>query len=159
MRKKAIMSLRIAVGVVTVLFVGCLVASGQAAPTGAANPPAGSQIKHVPAGYTSPSSGKEMYGAYCASCHGVGGKGDGPAAPALKAVPTNLTTLAIKNGGRFPASHVATEIQGGAMLPAHGSKEMPVWGPVFMTISGHSTTQVQLRVRNLTTYLESIQVK
>jgi len=67
--------------------------------------------------------------------------------------------LALKNGGTFPAAHVATEIQGGAVTPAHGSKEMPVWGPIFMTIGGHSAAQVQLRIRNLTNYLESIQVK
>jgi mono/diheme cytochrome c family protein len=100
-----------------------------------------------------------MYNSYCASCHGLDGKGDGPAARALDAVPTNLTALAVKNGGTFPATHVATEIQGSAMTPAHGSKDMPVWGPVFMTISGHSAAQAQLRVRNLTKYLESIQVK
>jgi len=90
------------------------------------------EIKHVPATYTDPTAGKEMFNSYCASCHGVDGKGDGPAAPALKAVPTNLTTLALKNGGTFPAAHVATEIQGGAVTPAHGSKEMPVWGPIFI---------------------------
>jgi mono/diheme cytochrome c family protein len=80
--------------------------SAQNAP--AATPQASTpEIKHVPATYTSPSSGKEMYNAYCASCHGADGKGDGPAAPALKAPPTNLTTLAAKNGGAFPAAHVA----------------------------------------------------
>ena len=100
-----------------------------------------------------------MYDSYCASCHGVDGKGDGPAAPALRTVPANLTTLAVKNGGTFPAAHVATEIQRGAMIPAHGSKEMPVWGPIFMTMGGHSAAQVQLRIRNLTNYLESIQAK
>jgi len=36
---------------------------------------------------------------------------------------------------------------------------MPVWGPIFMTIGGHSPAQVQLRIRNLTNYLESIQIK
>lgn len=116
-------------------------------------------IKHVPASYTNPSSGKEMYDAYCASCHGKDGKGDGPAAPAMKMPVTNLTTLAAKNGGTFPAAHIAAMIQGDSMVPAHGSKDMPVWGPIFMSIGGHSAAQVQLRIRNLTNYLESIQVK
>jgi hypothetical protein len=100
-----------------------------------------------------------MYNAYCASCHGVDGKGDGPAAPALKAFPTNLTMLAAKNGGSFPAAHIAAVIQGDAMTSAHGSKDMPVWGPIFHSMGSHSQAQVQLRVRNLTNYLESIQGK
>ena len=60
---------------------------------------------------------------------------------------------------QFPAAHVAAVIQGDGMTPAHGSKDMPVWGPIFHAMGGHSQAQVQLRIRNLTTYLESIQVK
>lgn len=137
--------------------------SAQTAPAAQA-PAATSQattpnIKHVPAGYTDPSSGKGMFDAYCASCHGTDAKGDGPAAPALKMPTTNLTTLSMKNGGTFPAAHVAAVIQGDALTPAHGSKDMPVWGPVFMSIGGHSQANVQLRIRNLTNYLESVQAK
>jgi mono/diheme cytochrome c family protein len=153
------MSSRIVLLVVTLALACSLSASAQTAPATATPQAATPEIKHVPATYTSPSSGKEMYNSYCASCHGIGGKGDGPAAPALKVPPTNLTTLAAKNGGTFPAAHVAAVIQGVAMTPAHGSKDMPVWGPIFMTFGGHSAAQVQLRVRNLTTYLESMQVK
>jgi mono/diheme cytochrome c family protein len=153
------MSSRILLVLLAALLLACsLPAVAQNTPA-AGSQAAKPEIKHVPASYTSPSSGKEMYESYCASCHGIDGKGDGPAAPALKAVPTNLTTLAIKNGGAFQAAHIATEIQGGTMTPAHGSKDMPVWGPIFMTIGGHSAAQVQLRVRNLTSYLESIQIK
>ena len=153
------MSSRIVFLIVTLCLAGCMCVSAQTAPATATPQAAKPEIKHVPATYTSPSSGKEMYTAYCASCHGADGKGDGPAAPALKMPATNLTTLAVKNGGTFPAAHVATEIQGGAVAPAHGSKDMPVWGPVFMTMGGHSAAQAQLRIRNLTNYLESIQVK
>ena len=153
------MSSRIVLFLMAVLLVCCITLGAQTAAPAGGNQAAKPEIKHVPASYTSPSSGKQMYDSYCASCHGVDGKGDGPAAPALKVPPTNLTTLAIKNGGIFPGAHVATEIQGGAMTPAHGSKEMPVWGPIFMAIGGHSAAQVQLRIRNLTNYLESIQVK
>jgi mono/diheme cytochrome c family protein len=153
------MSSRIVFLIVTLCLAGCLCVSAQTAPATATLQAATPEVKHVPATYTSPSSGKEMYTAYCASCHGADGKGDGPAAPALKTPPNNLTTLATKNSGTFPAAHVAAVIQGGAMTPAHGSKDMPVWGPIFMTMSGHSGAQVQLRVRNLTNCLESIQVK
>ena len=140
------------------VLVCSLVVAAQTQP--AAAPQASKpEIKHVPAAYTDPSSGPLMYKEYCASCHGADGKGDGPAAPALKVPVTNLTTLAVKNGGTFPAAHVSAVIQGDAMTAAHGSKDMPVWGPIFRTMGGHSQAQATLRVRNLTNYLESIQVK
>ena len=153
------MSYRIVCLVATVMLVCSFGISAQTAPATATPQTATPTIKHVPAGYTTPSSGKEMYNAYCASCHGLDGKGDGPAAPALKMPATNLTTLAGKNGGAFPTAHVAAVIQGDAMTAAHGSKDMPVWGPIFLLIGGHSPAQVQLRIRNLTRYLESIQAK
>ena len=144
---------------VMITLVCVLGAMAQTAPAAAAPQATKPEIKHVPAAYTDPSSGKEMYNQYCASCHGADGKGDGPAAPALKISATNLTTLSVKNGGTFPAAHVAAVIQGDAMTPAHGSKDMPVWGPIFHSMGGHSQAQVQLRIRNLTNYLESIQIK
>jgi mono/diheme cytochrome c family protein len=117
------------------------------------------QVKKVPAPYASPSSGKDMYIAYCASCHGKDGMGNGPAAAALKTQPTDLTILAVKNGGKFPDSHIAGIIKGDKLTTAHGNKEMPVWGPVFFTLGRHDEAQEQLRIHNLTTYLESIQQK
>jgi mono/diheme cytochrome c family protein len=141
---------------IMVLVCGCGM-SAQTAP--AATQPAPPAIKHVTAPYTTPSSGKGMFEAYCASCHGKDGHGDGPAASALKMPTTNLTTLAAKNGGAFPAAHVAAVIQGDALTPAHGSKDMPVWGPIFLSIAGHSQAEVQLRIRNLTNYVESLQGK
>jgi mono/diheme cytochrome c family protein len=118
-----------------------------------------SQIKKLPAPYTNPSSGKDMYIAYCASCHGKDGMGNGPAAPALKTRATDLTLLAVKNGGKFPDSHIAEVIKGDNLTAAHGNKEMPVWGPVFLALGRHDTAQAQMRIHNLTTYLESIQQK
>ena len=118
-----------------------------------------SQIKKVPAPYTSPSSGKDMYIAYCASCHGQDAMGNGPAAPALKTRPTDLTILAVKNGGKFPDAHIAEIIKGDTITAAHGNKEMPVWSPVFRSLGRHDPAQEQMRIHNLTTYLESIQQK
>jgi hypothetical protein len=73
--------------------------------------------------------------------------------------PTNLTQLAAKNGGTFPDAHTMQVIKGDTMTAAHGNKDMPVWGPVFMQMGQQDTAQVQLRIRNLTKYLESIQQK
>ena len=116
-------------------------------------------VKKVPAPQTSPASGKEMYVSYCASCHGVTGKGDGPAAVALKVAPPDLTTLSQRNQGKFPGAHVAQSIKGDMAMPAHGSKEMPVWGPVFSSLNKGDQALVQLRISNLTKYIESLQVK
>jgi mono/diheme cytochrome c family protein len=100
-----------------------------------------------------------MYLAYCASCHGKDGKGGGPAASAMKVAPGDLTELAAKNGGTFPENHVAQIIKGDSNTPSHGSKDMPVWGPIFGAIGAKSDGVVQLRVRNLTKYIESLQQK
>ena len=64
------------------------------------------QIKQVPVKETSPASGKQMYSTYCAVCHGADGRGNGPAAVALKEHPTDLVQLAKENGGKFPGSHI-----------------------------------------------------
>ena len=78
-----------------------------------------------------------MFREYCAVCHGVAGKGDGPAAAALKSHP-DLTQLAAKNGGKFDEAKVQYAIKGEADAPiAHGSKDMPIWGPIF-TQMGHN---------------------
>ena len=108
---------------------------------------------------TSPASGEEMYKAYCASCHGLQGKGNGPAARALKTVPTDLTMLAKKNGGKFPENAVYHSIQGDINNPAHGSMEMPVWGYLFAQGNGSDAGNVKLRLANLTKYIEAMQVQ
>jgi mono/diheme cytochrome c family protein len=116
-------------------------------------------IKHVPMKSTSAASGKDMFANYCASCHGADGKGNGPAAAALKTLPANLTVLSQKNGGNYPAMRIASILRGDAELSAHGSKEMPVWGPLFRSVSGGHESEVQQRISNLTTYIETLQVK
>jgi len=117
------------------------------------------EIKHEPAPYTAPNSGSEMYGAYCASCHGTDAKGNGPAAPALKSPPSDLTTLAKRNGGKYPAAKVEGILRGRESLVSHGNQEMPVWGPVFRAMTSNPDAMVTMRVQNLNQYLESLQTK
>jgi mono/diheme cytochrome c family protein len=117
------------------------------------------EIKHVPIKQTSPASGPEMYKTYCAVCHGTDGKGNGPAASALKVSPTDLTMLAVKNGGKYPALKVSAIIRGEEVLAAHGTKDMPIWGDLFWTMSGGHEAEVQQRIANLNKYMESLQKK
>ena len=121
-------------------------------------------VQHHPIPPAAASSGKEMYNAYCAVCHGTEGKGDGPAASALKTPPTDLTMLAESHGGKYPASYVQSVIRfGEGSVSAHGSKEMPMWGPAFASLSGGAQSeqgpQVQMRIYNLSRYIETLQAK
>ena len=119
----------------------------------------GPVVKHVPITNTLPNDGKNMFNNYCAVCHGTDGKGTGPAASALKAAPTDLTTLAKNAGGKYPAPHVASVIRGQATTSAHGSQDMPVWGPLFSSISQGHEAQVQQRITNLVDYVATLQAK
>lgn len=115
-------------------------------------------IQKVPPKSTNPSSGKAMFIEYCASCHGESGTGNGPAASALKKAPADLTQLSAHNGGKFPDAKVSRFIKGDDVVAAHGSRDMPVWGDVFRSMSTDSSVVVQ-RVYNLTNYVKSIQAQ
>ncbi len=105
-------------------------------------------------------AGKDLFEFYCATCHGRDAKGNGPVVTALKVRPPDLTLLARRSGGTFPRRRVETSITkgGDAPPPAHGSTDMPVWGPIFRGLDP-SDTMVKVRLANLVTYLESIQAK
>ena len=148
MRVMKFISLAVILVVVSTLAVAQQ-APAQTAPT----------VKHVPISNIPSNAGNEMFASYCAVCHGKDGKGNGPAASAMKTSPTDLTTLAQKSGGKYPASHVAAVIRGQAMTPSHGSLDMPVWGPLFSSISQGHDSQVQQRIANLVAYIEGLQAK
>ena len=119
------------------------------------------KIKKVPIKHTAADSGDEMYKEYCAVCHGRTGKGDGPAVAALKTPPPDLTMLAKNNGGKFPADHVTAVLHMGVAEAAHGTEDMPIWGPLLGSIGreGVASAVVKLRIFNLNQYIESIQTK
>lgn len=142
----------------TVAVLSLFVAAQTTKTTAPADTAATPKIRQVPAPQTPASSGEANYKAYCAACHGVAGKGDGPAAPALKIPPADLSRLTANAGGKYPTMHIQEMIRN-ADSPAHGSKDMPIWGPVFRNISGGSQSQVELRVANLTKYIETLQAK
>ncbi|HYL77937.1 MAG TPA: cytochrome c [Bryobacteraceae bacterium] len=102
-------------------------------------------------------AGEEMYASYCAACHGRDGKGSGPASPAFKTAATDLTQLAKRNKGMFPTGRVKASIRGDLLVVAHGSKDMPVWGPLFRYVGSGTQAEVEVRINNLTKYIESLQ--
>jgi mono/diheme cytochrome c family protein len=114
-------------------------------------------VQKVPVSPTSIDSGKQMFAHYCAACHGPSGKGDGPAASSFKKAPRDLTKLAHDNGGKYPSAHV-TAILGMEECCVHGSKVMPVWGPILSSASGGNQAEMQLRIVNLVKYIETLQV-
>lgn len=116
-------------------------------------------VKKVRAQYTHPSSGVEMFKAYCASCHGSNALGDGPVATDLKMPVPDLTQLAKQNQGKFPDTRVAQIIRGEVKARSHGVLEMPVWGPIFRSFNDRQDIVVHQRVANLTDYLGTIQTK
>jgi mono/diheme cytochrome c family protein len=118
----------------------------------------GQTIRRGPAPRIQSIEGVDSYKAYCAVCHGPAAKGDGPAATALKKAPADLTTIAKRNGGKFSASDVEAVIMGQQVLASHGSREMPIWGPVFQSLSPDNSV-MKMRVTNLVNYLKSIQAQ
>ncbi len=117
------------------------------------------EVKKVSAQYTSPASGSEMYTAYCASCHGLKGLGDGPVAEHLKIPVPDLTLLSKQNKGIFPAAHVSQVLRGEVGAKTHGLQDMPVWGPVFLNLNNRQEAAVHMRLSNLTKYIGTLQVK
>ena len=113
----------------------------------------------IPVDKTAANNGKQMYTNYCAPCHGVDGRGHGPAAPALTTPPTDLTAMAKTNHGKFPDTHVVAILQFGSEVHAHGSSTMPVWGPILGNMNRTNIQDKQLRISNLSRYLETIQAR
>lgn len=106
-------------------------------------------------------SGLEMYQSFCASCHGVGGEGDGPVAPLIKIHVPDLTRIARRDGGEFPTEDVRRTIDGRFDRPAHGPRDMPVWGWQFYRSDTMDDPAERARVdaiiERLVVYLRSIQ--
>jgi len=106
------------------------------------------------------SAGAQNYERFCAACHGEGGKGDGPVAPALVGGAMDLTLIAARRGGEFPRDMIRNAIDGRFQIDAHGSASMPVWGYEFYVTEGagnFSDKNVDVILDRLVDYLESIQ--
>lgn len=100
--------------------------------------------------------GRELYESYCASCHGIDARGNGPVAASLRIAPPDLTRIAQRNAGFFPTQKIEQIIAGEEGAGSHGSRQMPIWGPVFSVVEWDMDF-VEIRLRNLADYLESLQ--
>jgi mono/diheme cytochrome c family protein len=152
-------TLRLSAFVLGSLLLGSLFFASGSIPAGAAaaRPRQAVDQDQFPPGFVP--SGKQMYAQYCAACHGSGGKGNGPARAALRVPASDLTTLAKRHGGAFPTDYVTKVLQFGPGVPAHGSYDMPTWGPIFRYLDNFNNATVQKRIQNLCDYLNSLQEK
>lgn len=102
--------------------------------------------------------GSDLYRVYCASCHGVSGKGDGPLAIQLRFRPPDLTLISKRDDGKWNADKVARMIDGREPVKGHGGPDMPVWGDAFKSTSkGKDEESVKDRVQALVAHLASLQ--
>jgi mono/diheme cytochrome c family protein len=105
-------------------------------------------------------SGEELFGRFCASCHGEQAHGDGPVARSLNTVVPDLTLIRARYG-EFPATLVRDTIDGrGVDIRAHGTRAMPVWGYEFWVEEGGDVTAqkaVRDAIAKLVDYLRSVQ--
>ena len=105
-------------------------------------------------------SGAQLFAQFCASCHGATAHGDGPVAATLRPHVPDLTRIAVRRGGAFPAEEVRRIIDGQALQAAHGTREMPVWGWEFYGYRGEDPARrrrVEELLGRLVDYLRSIQ--
>ncbi|MFQ5569168.1 MAG: c-type cytochrome [Rhodothermales bacterium] len=106
-------------------------------------------------------SGRVSYEAYCMSCHGAEGKGDGEIAMAgdLAVLPSDLTRLSADNDGVFPLDEVYQTIDGRRVVEGHGSRDMPIWGNIWSDKDGQPVKEeiVQQRINELVEYIRSLQ--
>lgn len=116
-------------------------------------PKAKNDLKIVSIQRSDRTSGAKMFNDYCAVCHGAEGKGDGPAVAALNKPPSDLTTLSLRNQGKFPSRHVATILKLGVETHGYGKSDMPDWGPLFRRLD----KAADLRIYNLTNFIASLQ--
>lgn len=117
--------------------------------------------------------GSDEYRMSCLSCHGVGGRGNGPLAKYLTVKPTDLTMLSKNNGGQYPNLkagaypflRVYQVVDGRAAVELHGDRAMPVWGNRYLqdqpaaqtAYAGEYEKVVRGRILELVYYIQSIQ--
>ena len=111
---------------------------------------------------TSPdvTTGRALYGRYCASCHGTAADGHGPVAPLLRQPPSDLRRLGERHGTPLPVERIARFIDGREAVAAHGPRDMPIWGERLGSPEPEETgapPRVDPRIRAMVDYLATLQ--
>ena len=133
--------------VASILVAGVMLAPGLVTPASAQE-------------YKQTTTGREVFRTYCASCHGETARGDGPLASSMRRKPANLTEIAKRNGGQYPADLVFRTIDGQQPVRGHGGPDMPVWGDVFTrSRDAGDAERVKAVIQSLVEYLDSIQLR
>jgi hypothetical protein len=115
-------------------------------------------VCHAPSAAAQAPDGPGLFRAYCAPCHGAEARGNGPVASAMRKAPPDLTQLSRQNNGVFPAARIRRIVEG-REVPSHGTREMPVWGDIFMVAKEGGAATVGARVDAIIRHLESLQMK
>ncbi len=108
-----------------------------------------------------PGSGEALYHQYCGACHGTGARGDGPVAEVLDPKPADLTRIAARRDGVFPAASIGRIIDGRDPIVAHGTRAMPIWGNELkadLPPAMGAETRARGTILLIVEYLRSIQV-
>ena len=128
----------------------------------AASPEQADRAASAPA--TGGGPGRILYLTHCQGCHGLEGRGDGPAAASLRTRPTDLTRLWQWYGTPLDRERLTAYIDGRGLLDVHGSREMPVWGDEFFEDAPPLTPNLVEGAKRhliavLVEYLETIQTE
>jgi mono/diheme cytochrome c family protein len=138
-------------GIGCAFTVALVIAFGNA-PAAAQDEPLSKQALQV--------AGSNNFDQYCVVCHGKDARGTGPLAASLKPKPADLTGLARRNGGSYPAELVFDVIDGAKKIKGHGGGDMPEWGAAFGKSSeSNGKDGAKKRIETLVAFLETLQTK
>lgn len=145
---------RVSVALLLVVAGAAWAAAPAAAQAPAPRPPAPA----APDSSVAAVSGAYAFRTYCASCHGVDGRGDGPLTDSLRFHPPDLSLIAKRSGGEFPTEKVIRIVDGRNPLKGHGGPDMPIWGDAFKNAeTGFDDAKVEERIRSVVDYLRTLQ--
>ena len=77
----------------------------------------------------------------------------------LRTPPPDLTTLAKRHDGKYPAGFVSAVLIFGKSFASHGSEDMPIWGSRFKKLDPIHDPTGQQHIDDLVAYIQSLQEK